>query len=107
MIDGSKAALDFAHDENRLRFVCFLTDGYIGNESQIIGEVHKRISNSRIFSFGGGAAPNRDLMNRMAKLGRGAVSYLSLKDDGAKVMDEFFDSISHPSLTDIKINWSA
>ena len=107
MIEGIKAALDFAHDENHLRFVCFLTDGYIGNESQIIGEVHKRISNSRIFSFGVGSSPNRYLMNRMAKLGRGAVSYLSLKDDGAKVMDEFFDSISHPALTDIKINWGA
>ena len=107
MIEGIKAALDFAHDENRLRFVCFLTDGYIGNDAQIIGEVHKRISNSRIFSCGVGASPNRYLMNRMAKLGRGAVGYLSLKDDGAKVMDKFFDSISHPALTDIKINWGA
>ena len=107
MIEGIKAALDFAHDENHLRFVCFLTDGLLGNDAQIIGEVHKRISNSRIFSFGVGSAPNRYLMNRMAKLGRGAVSYLSLKDDVAKVMDKFFDSISHPALTDIKINWGA
>lgn len=107
VIEGIKAALDFAHDENRLRFVCFLTDGYIGNDAQIIGEVHKRISSSRIFSFGVGSSPNRYLMNRMAKLGRGAVGYLSLHDDGAEVMDQFFNSISHPALTDIKIDWGA
>ena len=29
MIEGIKAALDFPHDPERLRFVCFLTDGYI------------------------------------------------------------------------------
>ncbi len=107
VIEGIKAALDFAHDENRLRFVCFLTDGYIGNDAQIIGEVHKRISNSRIFSFGVGSSPNRYLMNRMAKLGRGAVGYLSLHDDGAEVMDQFFNSISHPAMTDIKVDWGA
>ena len=36
MIEGIKAALDFPHDQQRLRFVCFLTDGYIGNEAEIL-----------------------------------------------------------------------
>src|SRR5690606_28609867 len=31
MLEGVKTALDFPHDEERLRFVIFLTDGYIGN----------------------------------------------------------------------------
>jgi Ca-activated chloride channel family protein len=43
----------------------------------------------------------------MAKLGRGAVGYLSLHDDGAEVMDQFFNSISHPAMTDIKVDWGA
>jgi len=33
MSEGIKAALDFPHDPHRLRFICFLTDGYIGNEA--------------------------------------------------------------------------
>lgn len=105
MIEGIKAALDFPHDPNRLRFVAFLTDGYIGNEAEILGEVHKRLGASRIFSFGVGSSPNRFLLDRMAKLGSGAVAYLSLNDDAGKVMDLFFERISHPALTDVRIAW--
>ena len=81
------------------------TDGYIGNEREILGEIHDRLGASRIFSFGVGSAPNRYLMNRMAKLGNGAVAYLALTDDGAEVMDGFFARISHPVLTDLEIDW--
>lgn len=105
MIEGIKAALDFPHDVERLRFVVFLTDGFIGNEADILAEVHGRLGESRIFSFGVGSAPNRFLLNRLAKLGRGAVAYLSLQDSAAEVMDLFFDRISHPALADIRIDW--
>jgi Ca-activated chloride channel family protein len=105
MIKGIKAALEFPHDPKRLRFVCFLTDGYIGNEAEILRAVAERIGPARIFSFGVGSAPNRYLMDRMAKLGRGAVAYLSHKDDAKQVMDAFFARISHPALTDVQIDW--
>lgn len=105
MIEGIKAALDFEHDPERLRYVVFLTDGYIGNESEILGAMKKRIGNSRVFSFGVGSSPNRYLMNRMAKLGRGAVAYLPLETDGDDVMNAFFDRISHPAMADIRIDW--
>jgi Ca-activated chloride channel family protein len=105
MIEGIKAALDFPHDPQRLRFVCFLTDGYIGNEAEILGEVHKRLGASRIFSFGVGSSPNRYLLDHLAKAGRGAVAYLGPRDDGAKVMEAFFIRISHPALTDLQVDW--
>lgn len=105
MIEGIKAALDFPHDEERLRFVCFMTDGFIGNESEILGALHDKLGASRIFSFGVGSSPNRHLLNRMAKLGNGAVAYLSLNDSGSDVMDHFFERISHPAMTDLRIDW--
>jgi Ca-activated chloride channel family protein len=104
-IEGVKAALDFAHDPSRLRFVCLMTDGFIGNEAEILGETHKRLGASRIFSFGVGSSPNRYFLEGMAKVGRGAVAYLGLQDSGAQVMDAFFDRISHPAMTDLKIDW--
>ncbi|MHC4350306.1 MAG: VIT domain-containing protein [Planctomycetota bacterium] len=107
MIEGIKAALDFDHDPERLRFVTFLTDGHIGNESHILGEIHHRLGPARIFSFGVGSSPNRYLLNRMAKQGRGAVAYLGLNDDGGEVMDHFFERISHPVLTNIAIDWGS
>ncbi|MBE0542031.1 MAG: VWA domain-containing protein [Verrucomicrobia bacterium] len=105
MIKGIQAALDFPHDPQRLRFVCFLTDGYIGNEGEILHEIHQRLGASRIFSFGVGSSPNRYLLNQMAKAGRGAVAYLGPRDDGAQVMEDFFNRISHPALTDLQIDW--
>src|SRR5690606_17616757 len=105
MIEGIKATLDFPHDTLRLRFVSFLTDGYIGNEMEIIGAVHERIGASRIFSFGVGSAVNRYLLERMAKEGRGAVAYLGPEDSADELMARFFDRISHPALTDVRIDW--
>ena len=105
MIEGIKAALDFPHDPQRLRFVCFLTDGYIGNETEILGEIHHRLGSSRIFSFGIGSSVNRYLIDHMGKAGRGAVAYLGLKDSAAQIMEDFFGRISHPALTDLQIDW--
>jgi len=105
MIEGIKAALDFPHDPSRLRFVSFMTDGYIGNELDIIGAVHDRIGESRIFSFGVGSSVNRYLLERMAKEGRGAVAYLGPQDSAKDIMKNFFGRISHPALTDLEINW--
>jgi Ca-activated chloride channel homolog len=105
MIEGVKAALDFPHDPARLRFVSFMTDGYIGNEVDILAAVHERIGSSRIFSFGVGSAVNRYLLERMAKEGRGAVAWLGPQDSAAGVMERFFNRISHPALTDVTIDW--
>ena len=105
MIEGMRAALNFPHDQRRLRFVTFLTDGYIGNESEILREIHASIGESRIFSFGVGSSVNRYLLERMAVAGRGAVAYLGLDDSGSDVMDDFFGRISHPALSEVSIDW--
>jgi len=105
MIEGIKAALDFAHDPGRFRLVSFMTDGYIGNEVEILAAVHQRIGASRIFSFGVGSSVNRYLLDRMAKLGKGAVAYIGLDDSAGQVVDLFYERINHPALTDIDIDW--
>jgi Ca-activated chloride channel family protein len=105
MINGIRAALGFARDPERPRYVTFLTDGYIGNEAEILGEVHRSIGAARIFSFGVGNAVNRYLLDGLATEGRGAAAYLALEDSAAEVMQFFFDRISHPALTDVAIDW--
>jgi Ca-activated chloride channel family protein len=105
MIEGVRAALGFPHDPRRLRFVTFLTDGYIGNEAEIIAELHNDIGTSRIFSFGVGSSVNRYLLERMASEGRGAVAYLGIQDSGSEIMNNFFERISHPALANIEIEW--
>ena len=105
MIEGIRAALGFPHDRRRLRFVTFLTDGYIGNEAEILGEIHRLIGESRIFSFGVGSSVNRYLLERMAIIGQGAVAYLGPRHTGDDVMNDFFERISFPALSDMEIDW--
>jgi len=105
MIEGIKAALDFPHDPHRFRLVSFMTDGYIGNEVEILAAVHDRLGESRIFSFGVGSSVNRYLLDRMAKLGKGAVAYIGLDESAGRIVDLFYDRISHPALTDIAIDY--
>ena len=106
MINGVKAALDFPHDPSRFRFVTFMTDGFIGDERDILAAVHGRIGSSRIFSFGVGSSVNRYLMERMAEAGRGVVAYLGLNDSARDVMDGFFTRVSRPALTDVEVDWN-
>ena len=105
MIKGIEAALDFPHDPDRFRLVSFMTDGYIGNEVEILAAIHKRLGAGRIFSFGVGSSVNRYLLDRMAKLGKGAVAYIGPDDSAGEIVDLFYERISHPALTDIKIDW--
>ncbi len=106
MIEGIRAALDFPHDPERLRFVAFLTDGYIGNETQILGAMNELLGESRVFSFGVGSAPNRMLMDRMARVGRGVAAYVPLNQPAAPVMDLFLDRVEHAAMTDITLDFA-
>jgi len=105
MIEGIKAALDFPHDPRRLRVVSFMTDGYIGNEAEILGEMQRRLGDARVFSFGIGSSTNRYLLDRMAMLGRGAVAYVGLDEGSQAAVDQFYERVSHPALTDLSIDW--
>lgn len=105
MLKGITAALRAPHDAERTRYVAFLTDGYIGNEVQILSEVHASLGDARIFSFGVGTAVNRFLLDGLAAEGRGAAAYLGLDASAEQVMAFYFDRVSHPALTDVAIDW--
>ncbi|MEM7430755.1 MAG: VIT and VWA domain-containing protein [Pseudomonadota bacterium] len=107
MVEGVAAALQFPHDPARLRFVSFMTDGYIGNEFEILGAISQHIGDSRIFSFGIGSSTNRFLLERMAVAGRGAAAFLGPMDSGYDLMSAFFNRISHPALRDVAVDWGS
>jgi Ca-activated chloride channel family protein len=106
MIEGIKAALDPKVPDGTLRIVLFLTDGYIGNDTQIIDEVQRRINDdTRLFSLGVGSSPNRFLLDRMAEVGRGAVATVGLSEDPAPIVDRFYTRIDAPVLTHIDVGF--
>src|SRR6185369_8636087 len=55
MMKAIKAALDPSDAQDHIRIVCFMTDGYVGNDMEIVGEVQKH-ANARVFSFGIGSS---------------------------------------------------
>lgn len=105
MMTAIRAALDPSDDASHVRIVCFMTDGYVGNDMEIISEVQKH-PNARVFSFGIGSAVNRFLLDKMAEAGRGEVEYVGLKDDGSAAARRFHERVRSPLLTDIAIEWN-
>src|SRR4029078_1746979 len=84
---------------------CFMTDGYVGNDMEIVSEIQKH-QNARVFSFGIGNAVNGFLLDKMAEYGRGEVEYVGLNDDGSAAARRFHERIRNPLLTDISIDWN-
>ncbi len=105
MMTAIKAALAPSSSPSHLRIVCFMTDGYIGNEDQIIAEI-QRHPNARVFSFGIGSSVNRFLLDKMAEAGKGEAEYVSLNDDGSKAARRFYERVRSPLLTDLSIDWN-
>jgi len=105
MMKAIKAALDPSDAQNHVRIVCFMTDGYVGNDMEIISEVQKH-ANARVFAFGIGSSVNRFLLDKMAEEGRGEVEYVALSDDGSAAAKRFHERVRNPLLTDISIDWN-
>lgn len=105
MMKAIKAALDPSDAKNHLRIVCFMTDGYVGDDMAIIDEVQKH-PNARVFAFGIGSSVNRFLLDKMAEHGRGEVEYVALNDDGSAAARHFHERVRNPLLTDISIEWN-
>lgn len=105
MMKAIKASMDPSDQQDHIRIVCFMTDGYVGNDLQIIGEVEKH-PNARVFAFGIGNSVNRFLLDNMAKYGRGEVEYVGLNDDGSAAARRMHERIRNPLLTDISIDWN-
>ena len=105
MMTAIKAALDPSDAQNHLRIVCFMTDGYVGNDMAIIDEVQKH-PNARVFAFGIGGSVNRFLLDKMAEHGRGEVEYVGLNDDGSAAARRFHERVRNPLMTDIAIDWN-
>ncbi len=105
MLDGIRAALGSPADESRLRIVAFMTDGFIGNDAQVLAEVESRVGNARIFSMGVGSSVNRHLLEGISRLGRGAVAYLALEEPDTRLVDDFYRQVERAALRDIQIDW--
>jgi Ca-activated chloride channel family protein len=105
MMTAIKAALAPSDSQQHVRIVCFMTDGIVGNDLEIISEVQKH-KNARVFSFGIGNSVNRFLLDKIAEEGRGEAEYVALEDEGSKAAKRFYERVRTPLLTDVSIDWN-
>ena len=105
MMKAIRAALDPSDKQDHIRVVCFATDGYVGNDMEIIGAIQQH-PNARVFSFGIGNSVNRFLLDGMARAGRGAVEYVTLADKADDAAQRLYERIRSPLLTDVSVDWS-
>jgi Ca-activated chloride channel family protein len=107
MIEGIRAALDFPQAPGRYRIVSFMTDGYIGNDREILGEVKRRLGAARVFSFGVGSSVNRYLLEGLARVGRGVCTVLTLDETAERAANELYERVERPALTDLRVDWGS
>jgi Ca-activated chloride channel family protein len=105
MTTGIDAALAVPHDPARLRIVAFITDGYVGNEDEILKRVGEHAGEARLYSFGVGSAVNRYLLEEMAAAGRGTAQFVRPDEDTDAVVRAFERRIDAPVVTDLTIDW--
>ncbi|HEX8734961.1 MAG TPA: TonB-dependent receptor [Pyrinomonadaceae bacterium] len=104
MMKAIKASLDPTDAQRHIRIVCFMTDGQVGNEAEIIAEVRKH-ANARVFAFGIGDSVNHYLLDEISGEGRGEVEYVSRTDDGSAAARRFYERIRNPLLTDVALEF--
>ena len=85
MAPAVEAACKIPADDHRLRIVTFMTDGYVGNDMEIIDMIRKLRETSRWFSFGTGNGVNRLLIDGIAREGGGEADYVLLNSSGQEV----------------------
>lgn len=105
MMRAIHAALGNQNDPERLRVVCFMTDGFIGNDMAILDAIQKYRKTARVFVFGIGNSVNRFLIENMAREGRGASEIVTLESDAEAAAGRFHARIQSPVLTDITIDF--
>jgi Ca-activated chloride channel family protein len=88
-----------------VRVVVFLTDGYIGNENEVLKLIHKKIDDARIYAFGVGTSVNRFLLSEMGRVGRGFARYIDPTENPNEVAIKLAHKLESPILTDISIDW--
>ncbi|MEG4578810.1 VIT domain-containing protein [Microcoleus sp. MON1_C5] len=107
LLNGIQAVMNFpAPATGRLRSIVLITDGYIGNENEVLGRVQQSLKpGNRLYSFGVGGSVNRFLINRLAEVGRGTSQVIRQDEPSAEAAEKFFREINSPVLTNIQISW--
>jgi Ca-activated chloride channel family protein len=105
MAPALKAALSMPEAPQLMRQVVFITDGAVGNETQLLQMVAEDLGESRMFTVAIGYAPNSWFMRKAAEIGRGSYIHIGKPEEVEEQMSALWSRIQLPALTDICVDW--
>lgn len=105
ILKAAAYALKLPDDPHRPRIICFMTDGYVGNDMEILDYIRNNRGRARMFPFGIGGSVNRFLIEGMAREGRGAAEIVTLDEPGPAAAERFYRRIRNPILLDPRVDW--
>lgn len=105
LLAAVQASLNIPPDPERLRLVVFNTDGFVGNDFEILGEIRKHRGFSRMFTFGIGNGINRFLIDGMSLEGKGDSEIVTLAESADGAVERFIRRTRNPILTDISVSF--
>jgi Ca-activated chloride channel family protein len=90
------------------RQVILISDGYIGFEAEVIGEILRGlVPGARLHAVGVGSAPNRTLTRGAARAGRGVEILVGDDDDAHAASRRLLRATVRPVLTDLEASGPA
>lgn len=89
----------------QVRQVLFMTDGAVGNERALFGQIEDQLGDSRLFTVGIGSAPNMHFMREAARFGRGSFTAVGSTADVASQLGKLLDRMAAPVLGNVTATW--
>jgi Ca-activated chloride channel family protein len=109
MLPALRAALAAADAEAEgpvhLRQVIFITDGAVGNETELFEAVTGLLGDNRLFTVAIGSAPNSWFMRKAAQFGRGTHTHIGNLGEVDEKMSDLFEQLARPAATDLAVAW--
>ncbi|MBI4577390.1 MAG: VWA domain-containing protein, partial [Planctomycetes bacterium] len=108
MLSGLARALRARRDPRYVGMVVFFTDGYVGDEEEILRLVKEERGETRVYCFGTGSSVNRYLVEGIAEHGGGTVYYALPRDEEAaeRGVAHFFEMVDAPVLVDVGVEFA-
>ncbi len=105
MLPALTAAFKQYHNSESLQQTIFITDGAVGNETQLFSTIRNKLGNTRLFTVGIGSAPNSYFMKKSAEFGRGSFTYIGDINRVSEKINALFDKLDGAVAKNIDVQW--
>jgi Ca-activated chloride channel family protein len=99
------AGLLKADRSDLLTRVILITDGAVEADDAAVARLVADLGAARLHVVGIGAAPNRPLLRRLSRLGRGEQAFLSRPEEVGSRMRAFLARVDRPVFADLRLDW--